>query len=134
MSGCKKSVGTIVEGHQHLCDNCNQDGAVYKGDVEDLCGFSDGRKKENLLEGDFSLVEVPSQGTDSLNFSLEQVHPHPHLYYVYCIHPSHQEVEIDGETWCLEQESRNIQLDKSPNASSWKVSCHDEKIIYRTKI
>ena len=105
---------------------------MYKGDVEDLCGLSDGRKKKNLLEGDFSLVEVPSQGTDSLNFSLEQVHPHPHLYYVYCIHPSHQEVEIDGETWCLEQESRNIQLDKSPNASSWKVNCHDEKIIELT--
>jgi len=80
-----------------------QDGAVYKGDIEDLCGVSDGAKKENLLEEDFSLVEVPSQGTDSLNFSLEQ------------------EVEIDGETWCLEQESRNIQLDNSPNASSWKA-------------
>ena len=72
---CKKTVGIIVEGHQLDCDKFNQDGAVYKGDVEDLCGVSDGRKKENLLEGDFSLVEVPSQGTDSLNFSLEQVHP-----------------------------------------------------------
>ena len=55
-----------------------QDGAVYKGDVEDLCGVSEENKTENLLEEDFSLVEVPAQGTDSLNFSLEQVH-HQHL-------------------------------------------------------
>jgi len=80
-----------------------QDGAVYKGDVEDLCGVLDEKKTENLLEEDFSLVEVPAQGTDSLNFSLEQ------------------EVEIDGETWCLEQESRNIKFDNSPNTSSWKA-------------
>jgi len=80
-----------------------QDGAVYKGDVEDLCGVSDEKKTENLLEEDFSLVEVPAQGTDSLNFSLEQ------------------EVEIDGETWCLEQESRNIKFENSPNTSSWKA-------------
>jgi len=80
-----------------------QDGAVYKGDVEDLCSVPDERTKENLLEEDFSLVEVPSQGTDSLNFSLEQ------------------EVEIDGETWCLEQESRNLKPDDSSPASSWKA-------------
>lgn len=80
-----------------------QDGAVYKGDVEDLCSVPDERTKENLLEEDFSLVEVPSQGTDSLNFSLEQ------------------EVEIDGETWCLEQESRNLKPDDSLPASSWKA-------------
>ena len=80
-------------------------------------------KQDNCLEGDFSLVEVPSQGADSLNFSLEQVEfqssgsskiycPKFHLY---------QEVEIDGETWCLEQESRNTHLDNSTSASSWKV-------------
>jgi len=78
-----------------------QDGAVYKRDVEDLCSVPDERK--NLLEEDFSLVEVPSQGTDSLNFSLEQ------------------EVEIDGETWCLEQKSRNLQPDNSSPDSSWKA-------------
>ena len=61
-------MGMVMEDHQKYC---NQDGAVYKGDIEDLCGVSDGAKKENLLEEDFSLVEVPSQGTDSLNFSLD---------------------------------------------------------------
>ena len=64
-----------------------QDGAVYKGDVEDLCGVSDEKKTENLLEEDFSLVEVPAQGTDSLNFSLEQVHHHQHQQQ---LHPHHQ--------------------------------------------
>ena len=78
-----KVMGMVMEDHQKYC---NQDGAVYKGDIEDLCGVSDGVKKENLLEEDFSLVEVPSQGTDSLNFSLEQVHQqHPHHH-----HPRHQ--------------------------------------------
>lgn len=80
-----------------------QDGAVYKGDVEDLCQAREEEKKENFLEEDFSLVEVPSQGTDSLNYRLEQ------------------EVEIDGEMWCLEHELRNVQLDNSPNRSSWKA-------------
>ena len=47
---------------------------MYKGDVEDLCQAREEEKKENFLEEDFSLVEVPSQGTDSLNYRLEQVH------------------------------------------------------------
>ena len=64
-----------------------QDGAVYKGDVEDLCGVLDEKKTEKLLEEDFSLVEVPAQGTDSLNFSLEQVHHHQHQQQ---LHPHHQ--------------------------------------------
>ena len=51
---------------------------MYKGDVEDLCQAREEEKKENFLEEDFSLVEVPSQGTDSLNYRLEQVH---HWYY-----------------------------------------------------
>ena len=72
-------LGVIVEKHQHGCESSNQDGAVYKGDVEDLCSVPDERTKENLLEEDFSLVEVPSQGTDSLNFSLEQVSNFNHI-------------------------------------------------------
>ena len=81
-------LGVIVEKHQHGCESSNQDGAVYKGDVEDLCSVPDERTKENLLEEDFSLVEVPSQGTDSLNFSLEQVHPHQQLDP---LNPQHQQ-------------------------------------------
>ena len=41
--------------------------------MEDLCAVNEHEKQDNCLEGDFSLVEVPSQGADSLNFSLEQV-------------------------------------------------------------
>ena len=121
-------MGVIVEKHQQDCDNSNQDGAVYRGDVEDLCSVSDERRKENLLEEDFSLVEVPSQGTDSLNFSLEQVqHLDPHHQQPHHIHLLQKEVEIDGETWCLEQESRNLQPDNPSPASSWKVNWMNNK-------
>ena len=84
-------MGVVVEKDQQSCDNSNQDGAVYKGDVEDLCSESGERTKENLLEEDFSLVEVPSQGTDSLNFSLEQVHPHQQQLDPHQQHQQHQQ-------------------------------------------
>jgi cysteine protease ATG4 len=74
-----------------------QDGAVYKGDVEALCAGESVERNAGEAEGaeggegDFSLLEVPGQGRDTLHCSLGQ------------------EVEIDGETWCLEQATRGAQ-------------------------
>jgi len=66
-------------------------------------------KHEDREEEDFSILEVPGQGRDTTMYSLGQ------------------EVDIDGETWCLEQESRHWQqqtpslgLDNSP-VPDWKA-------------
>ena len=106
-------MGVIVGKDRHSCDNSNQDGAVYKGDVEDLCSVSDERTKENLLEEDFSLVEVPSQGTDSLNFSLEQVGP-----------PHQQQLTISVFS------KRRLRLTVRPGVSNRSLGTHNLTILH----
>lgn len=84
--------------------------AVYKGDVVVLCEGDkvDNRQQEKHdgeEEEDFSILEVPGQGRDTAMYSLGQ------------------EVDIDGETWCLEQEARHWktpELDNSP-VPDWKA-------------
>ena len=80
-----------------------QDGAVYKGDVEVLCSGGAGITTGVEGEEDFSMVEVPGEARETLNYSLGQ------------------EVEIDGETWCMEQEARvDTTLDSAATAP-WKA-------------
>ena len=97
-----------------------QDGAVYRGDVERLCGGAGGdtgRDGEVLEEGEegFSLLEVPGNTRETSAYSLGQV-----SRWARCDVLSVQEVSIDGETWCLEQQTGASPLLGDYQATTWK--------------
>ena len=74
-----------------------QDCTVYTGDVERLCGEMRGEGEET---GDFSMVEIPGGEAASTE------------------HLQASDVNIDGETWCLERRISPPRLSEPETA--WK--------------
>lgn len=91
---------------QGLLDNVvvtvAQDCTVYKQDIEDLCNTEivvETVNKDNDVAEDFSVLEIAQNGINrSVNFEQEETSQYSLT----------QDVVIDGETWCLEQESKFI--------------------------
>jgi len=89
---------------QGLLDNVvvavAQDCTVYKQDIEDLCSSEiivETVTKDTDVANDFSVLEIAKNGINrSVNFEQEET----------CQYSLTQDVVIDGETWCLEQESK----------------------------
>jgi len=77
-----------------------QDCTIYKQDIEDLCNpeiVVESNNKDSDVAEDFSVLEIaPNSINRSVNFEQEETSQYSLT----------QDVVIDGETWCLEQESK----------------------------
>jgi len=94
-----------------------QDCTVYKQDIEDLCSADivvECVNRDSDVAEDFSILEIAKNTINrSVNFDQEETRQYSLT----------QDVVIDGETWCLEQESKfyphGLENEK-PNVDNWK--------------